>query len=71
MKWIVVTMSADEPDSVAYGTFSSEPLARKFADDYNEEGVRPAYSLMVVELYPVNAGKEEIKEARWENDHAY
>ena len=67
-QYIVCTAGCDsDEDAEAYGPFSTRVAAEKFADDFNEEGVRPAYYMMVVPLWSVREGQRSIREAREEN----
>lgn len=47
MKFIAVTIDANDEDAEAFGPFTSRVLAERFVAEHEEEGVRPAYPLMV------------------------
>lgn len=67
-RFIAVTLGGDSEDDEAFGPFSTWAAADKFVNDYNEEGVRPAYPLYVVPLEGVRLGRKLIEEARAENE---
>lgn len=52
----------------AYGPFTSGAAAEKFVEEYEDQGVRPAYPLIVLELYGVRTGLAAIREAKRENE---
>jgi hypothetical protein len=63
--YIVITASPDSIDDIeAYGPFTSHRLAQKFADEFEEFGVRPAYPVEVVELASVREGQSQIRDAK-------
>lgn len=64
---VTVTDLAGEEDVEAFGPFSSLRLAQKFVDEYEEQGCRPAYPLVVIELYPVREGLRQIREEKAAN----
>lgn len=65
-RYVVVVGDNDE-DTEVFGPFTSEKTAEKFADDFDEEGVRPAVPITVVEIFPVRWGRSAINEARRQN----
>lgn len=65
---IVTTIEAGPEDAEAFGPFTSEALANRFVQEYEEQGVRPCGPLMVVELWPVREGLKSIREAKKENE---
>lgn len=68
MKYAVMTVGEWGEDTEAFGPFKSERAAEEFARRYNEEGVRPAYPVIAVELYPVRIGLEAIRSTAAENE---
>lgn len=70
MRYIATTIEAGPEDAEAFGPFTSRVLAEKFVAEHEEEGVRPAYPLMVIELYPVREGLRQVRDERAANEGA-
>lgn len=61
-KWIVTTIEAGPEDAEAFGPFTSQALAEELVQNHEEAGVRPAYPLMVVELWSVRDLQRHISD---------
>jgi hypothetical protein len=67
--YIATTIEAGPEDAEAFGPFTSAALADKFVAEHEEFAVRPAYPLMVIELWPVREGLRQVREAKAEEEY--
>lgn len=67
-RWIAVTENSNPDEMEAFGPFTSSALAHRFVAEYEKQGCRPAYPLVVIELFPVREGLRQVREEKRINE---